>query len=92
MDIIEQCAGKLEPYIKQFLVSSLSGDSTFLDNSVDYHEVIYDVYQRSPQILHGIVPYITGELLVSIPYFLLLSFLVLCFFSYMPLGYVIHCS
>lgn len=65
MDVIEQCVGKLEPPIKQFLVSSLSGDGTFLGNSIDYHEVIYDVYQCAPQILYGIVPYITGELLAD---------------------------
>lgn len=74
MDVIGQCAGNLEPCIKQFLVSSLSGDSTCLNNSVDYHEVIYDVYQCAPQILYGIVPYITGELLVSTPCCWLLSF------------------
>lgn len=31
---------------------------------MDYHEIIYDVYHCAPQILSGVVPYLTGELLV----------------------------
>lgn len=64
MNVIEHCAGKLEPYIKQLLVSSLSGDNSYLNCSVDHHEVIFDIYQCAPEILTGIIPYITGELLV----------------------------
>lgn len=64
MNVIEQCAGKLEAGIKQFLVSSMSGDSRPGHGHIDYHEVIYDVYRCSPQILSGVVPYLTGELLV----------------------------
>ena len=81
MDVIEHCTGNLEPYIKQFLVSSISGDITRLNNSVDYHEVIYDVYQCAPQILYGIVPYITGVLLVSTPYCSLLALFFYLLFS-----------
>lgn len=65
MNVIEHCAGKLEPCINQFLVSLLSGDGSYLNNPPDYHEVIYDLYQCAPQILAGIVPYITGELLAD---------------------------
>lgn len=64
MNVIEQCAGKLEAGIKQFLVSLMSGDSRPGHSHIDYHEVIYDVYRCSPQILSGVVPYLTGELLV----------------------------
>lgn len=64
MKVIEQCSGKLEPSIKQFLVSSMSGDSRPTTFEIDYHEVIYDIYRCAPQILSGVVPYITGELLV----------------------------
>ncbi|XP_020090102.1 sister chromatid cohesion protein PDS5 homolog A isoform X1 [Ananas comosus] len=67
MNVIERCAGKLEPFIKQFLISSLSGDSGYLSDSVDHHEVIFDVYQCAPQMLTKIVPYITGELLTDKP-------------------------
>ena len=65
MNVIEQCAGKLEADIKQFLISSMSGDSKTAKYPLDYHEVIYDVYRCAPQILSGVVPYLTGELLVN---------------------------
>ncbi|XP_008805490.2 sister chromatid cohesion protein PDS5 homolog A isoform X2 [Phoenix dactylifera] len=65
MNVIEHCARKLEPCIMQFLVSSLSGDNSYLNKSLDHHEVIYDIYQCAPQILTGITPYITGELLTD---------------------------
>lgn len=64
MNVIEQCAGKLEACIRQFLISSMSGDSKS-NYQIDYHEVIYDVYCCAPQILSGVVPYLTGELLVN---------------------------
>ncbi|KAK0598612.1 hypothetical protein LWI29_036294 [Acer saccharum] len=64
MNVIEQSAGKIEAGIKKFLVSSMSGDKP--ENSqIDYHEVIYDVYRCAPQILSGVVPYLTGELLTD---------------------------
>lgn len=58
---------KLESPIKQFLVSSISGEGAFLSNTIDHHEVIFDLYQSGPQILTGVVPFITGELLVKQP-------------------------
>ncbi|MQM03151.1 hypothetical protein Taro_035925 [Colocasia esculenta] len=65
MNIVERCALKLEPYVKQFLVSSMSGDNSSLDTSIDYHEVIYDLYRCAPHMLYGVIPYITGELLTD---------------------------
>ncbi|XP_016550308.1 sister chromatid cohesion protein PDS5 homolog A isoform X2 [Capsicum annuum] len=65
MKVIEQCSGKLEPSIKEFLVTSISGDSSPTTFEIDYHEVIYDIYRCAPQILLGVVPYITGELLTD---------------------------
>ncbi|XP_057513185.1 sister chromatid cohesion protein PDS5 homolog A-like isoform X2 [Actinidia eriantha] len=65
INVIEQCAGKLEPGIKQFLISSMSGDSRSLNGQMDYHEIIYDIYRCAPQILSGVVPYLTGELLTD---------------------------
>ncbi|KAG1327428.1 hypothetical protein COCNU_01G013620 [Cocos nucifera] len=65
MNVIECCAGKLEPCILQFLISTMSGNNSYLNKSLDYCEVIYDVYQCAPQILSGIIPYITGELLAD---------------------------
>ncbi|XP_047148775.1 sister chromatid cohesion protein PDS5 homolog A-like isoform X1 [Vigna umbellata] len=63
INVIQQCVGKLEPSIKQFLLSLMSGDSKPLNNQVEYHGVIYDLYCRAPQILSGVLPYVTGELL-----------------------------
>ncbi|GER48127.1 sister chromatid cohesion protein pds5 [Striga asiatica] len=63
MSVIENCASKLEPGIKQFLVSSMSGDSKPVKPEISYHAVIYDIYKCAPQILSGVVPYLTGELL-----------------------------
>ena len=70
MDVIEHCAAILEPAVKLFLISSMTGENS-TSCEVDYHEVIYNLYRCSPQILLGIVPYLTGELLV-------ISFLVPC--------------
>ncbi|XP_021766736.1 sister chromatid cohesion protein PDS5 homolog A-A-like isoform X1 [Chenopodium quinoa] len=62
MNVIEHFATKLEPYVKQFLISSMTGENS-LNSEIDYHEVIYNLYRCSPQILLGVVPYLTGELL-----------------------------
>ncbi|PIN12278.1 Sister chromatid cohesion complex Cohesin, subunit PDS5 [Handroanthus impetiginosus] len=63
MNVIENCATKLEPSIKQFLVSSMSGDNRPLKHDVNYHGVLYNIYRCAPQVLSGVVPYLTGELL-----------------------------
>ncbi|XP_004293403.1 PREDICTED: sister chromatid cohesion protein PDS5 homolog A [Fragaria vesca subsp. vesca] len=65
MNVIEQSAGKLESGIRQFLISSMSGDNKSTDHQIDYHEVIYDVYRSAPQIVSAVVPYLTGELLTD---------------------------
>ncbi|KAJ9563026.1 hypothetical protein OSB04_008186 [Centaurea solstitialis] len=62
MNVIGQCAGKLEPGIKQFILSSMSGDSTPSNAQIDYHEVIYDIYRCAPHALSKIVKYLTREL------------------------------
>uniref|UniRef100_A0A7N0UYA4 Uncharacterized protein n=1 Tax=Kalanchoe fedtschenkoi TaxID=63787 RepID=A0A7N0UYA4_KALFE len=64
-DVIKQSAGNLEPAVKQFLISSISGDGKSSDNHIDYHEVIYDIYHCTPHILLGVIPYLTGELLTD---------------------------
>lgn len=64
MNVVERCAGKLEPGIKQFLVSSMSGDSKSQKSEINYHAVLYNISRSAPQIVSGVVPYLTGELLV----------------------------
>ncbi|XP_042029643.1 sister chromatid cohesion protein PDS5 homolog B-like isoform X1 [Salvia splendens] len=63
MNVVERCAEKLEPGIKQFFVSSMSGDSRSLKPEMNYKGVLYNIYRSAPQILSGVVPYLTGELL-----------------------------
>ncbi|KAE9591537.1 hypothetical protein Lalb_Chr20g0119541 [Lupinus albus] len=65
MNVIQQCIGRLEPVIKQFLLSLMSGDSKPVDSQVKYHDVIYDLYSCAPQILSGVLPHVTGELLAD---------------------------
>lgn len=62
-NVIEQAAGKLEPYINAFLTSWLTGNSSS-DNDIDHHGIILDVYQCTPKTHDVVVPYIIGELLV----------------------------
>lgn len=64
MNVIRQCARKLEPSIKQFLLSAISGDGNAQNSHIDYHDVIYGLYQCAPETLREIIPYLTGELLV----------------------------
>ncbi|KAL1537227.1 sister chromatid cohesion protein PDS5 B-like isoform X1 [Salvia divinorum] len=63
MNVVERCAEKLEPGLKQFFVSSMSGESRSLEPEMNHHAVIYNIYRSAPQILSGVVPYLTGELL-----------------------------
>ncbi|KAK7246004.1 hypothetical protein RIF29_40861 [Crotalaria pallida] len=65
VNVIQQCIGKLEPGIKQFLLSLMSEDSKPVDSLVKYHEVIYDIYSCAPQILSGVLPHVTAELLTD---------------------------
>lgn len=64
MDVIKRTAEKLESEVKQFLISSISGVGKSSDNNLDYHEVIYDIYHCAPNILLGVIPYLTVELSV----------------------------
>ncbi|EPS67178.1 hypothetical protein M569_07597, partial [Genlisea aurea] len=62
-NVIRKCAAKLEPSIKQFLVSSISGDRKTPQHGISYHGVLYNVYCCAPQVVSEVVPYLTGELL-----------------------------
>ncbi|KAL5225230.1 hypothetical protein ABZP36_011869 [Zizania latifolia] len=64
-NVIEHSAEKLEPYIRKFLTSSLAGDGSSVNDNIDHHEVIFDLYQCAPKVLKVVVPYITGELLAD---------------------------
>lgn len=62
MNVIQQCIGTLEPSIKQFFLSLVSGKSKPVNSQLQNHEVLYDICCCAPQILSGILPYVTGEL------------------------------
>ncbi|KAL6562372.1 hypothetical protein OROGR_003379 [Orobanche gracilis] len=63
MNVIKHCAAKLEPVIRKYLASSMSGDSRSLKSEINYQAVIYNIYRSAPQILSGVVSFLTGELL-----------------------------
>ncbi|KAI7740319.1 hypothetical protein M8C21_028104 [Ambrosia artemisiifolia] len=66
MSVIRQCAGKLEPGIKHVIVKSMSGEaSSSASFHIDHHEIIYDIYRCAPQALAGIIPYLSGELMID---------------------------
>lgn len=65
MNVIQQSMEKLEPSIKQFLLSLMSGGSKTMNSQVQYHEVIFDLYCCAPQTLSGVLPYVTEELMVN---------------------------
>ncbi|KAL2603500.1 hypothetical protein GLYMA_09G014600v4 [Glycine max] len=65
MNVIQQSMEKLEPSIKQFLLSLMSGGSKTMNSQVQYHEVIFDLYCCAPQTLSGVLPYVTEELMAD---------------------------
>ncbi|KAK7412751.1 hypothetical protein VNO78_04347 [Psophocarpus tetragonolobus] len=65
MNVIQESMEKIEPSIKQFLLSLMSGDSKTMNCQVQYHEVIYDLYCCAPQTLSGVLPHVTGELMTD---------------------------
>ncbi|XP_019463683.1 PREDICTED: sister chromatid cohesion protein PDS5 homolog A-like isoform X1 [Lupinus angustifolius] len=65
MNVIQQCVVKLEPSIKEFLLSLISGDIKPVNSLVEYHGIIYDLYCCAPLVLSGVLPYVTGELLTD---------------------------
>lgn len=85
VNVIEQCAEKLEPGIKDYLLSLMSGDSKPGNGEVQYHGVIYDLYCCAPQVLSGFLPYLTRELMVisyllaSIEHFMVSNFGLYCY-------------
>lgn len=69
MNVIKQCAVKLEPCINKLLISALSRTASSQNGHFDHHEAIYEIYCGAPQILHGVVAYMIEELSVVSPNF-----------------------
>nr|GEV61445.1 sister chromatid cohesion protein PDS5 homolog B-like isoform X1 [Tanacetum cinerariifolium] len=62
MSVIKECAGQLEPGIKQFILSSMSRENSSSNPEIDYREVIYDIYRCAPLTLSKVIPRLTKEL------------------------------
>lgn len=43
MNVIAQCAGKLEPGIKQFILKSMSSEGNYVLSQIDYQEIMYKI-------------------------------------------------
>jgi len=66
MNVMEQCAIKLEPYVIHFITSAMSAEEDSQNNlQTTYHEIIYDIYQCAPQMLQSVIPNMTHELLTD---------------------------
>lgn len=74
VSVIHSCAEKLEPFVCGFLTSCfLDRDAVDGDLKEFYHEIVFKIFQCSPQMLLAVIPNLIQELLVSLPY--------LCFHS-----------
>ncbi|KAF3796619.1 Sister chromatid cohesion PDS5-like protein A [Nymphaea thermarum] len=65
VNVIKQCAVKLEPCINKLLISALSRTASSQNGHFDHHEAIFEIYCGAPQILHGVVAYMIEELSVD---------------------------
>jgi sister-chromatid-cohesion protein PDS5 len=65
VSIIQNCAEKLEPFICGFLTTCIL-DRDAVENELKeyYHEIIFQIFQCSPQMLLAVIPNLTHELLV----------------------------
>lgn len=61
--VVQQCAGKLEPYVQRLLTSvMLEGRAAEINLHADYHDIIHEIYQCAPQMLLAVIPNLTQEL------------------------------
>ncbi|KAJ0969546.1 hypothetical protein J5N97_022423 [Dioscorea zingiberensis] len=66
ISVIQNCAGKLEPSIRMFLMSCiLNRDASRSDLEQSYHEIILEIYQYAPQTLFIVIPNLTQELITD---------------------------
>lgn len=70
VDIIQNCAEKLEHIVRIFLTSCiLSKDAPVNEHRKLHHKIILEIFQCAPQMLFAVIPCLTHELLVC--YYLL---------------------
>uniref|UniRef100_A0A453G0R9 Uncharacterized protein n=1 Tax=Aegilops tauschii subsp. strangulata TaxID=200361 RepID=A0A453G0R9_AEGTS len=67
VDIIQNCAEKLEHIVRIFLTSCiLSKDAPVNEHRKLHHKIILEIFQCAPQMLFAVIPCLTHELLVDI--------------------------
>ncbi|MQL79390.1 hypothetical protein Taro_011842, partial [Colocasia esculenta] len=66
VSLVQNCAERLEPHIRGFLISSfLERDTTGNELKDSYHEIIFEIFQCAPQMLIAVIPNLTEELLTD---------------------------
>ncbi|VAH66439.1 unnamed protein product [Triticum turgidum subsp. durum] len=64
VDIIQNCAEKLEHIVRIFLTSCiLSKDAPVNEHKKPHHKIILEIFQCAPQMLFAVIPCLTHELL-----------------------------
>ncbi|PNT73259.1 hypothetical protein BRADI_2g56220v3 [Brachypodium distachyon] len=67
VDIIQNCAEKLEHMVRNFLSSCiLNKDAAVNEHWKLHHKIILEIFQCAPQMLFAVIPSLTHELLVDI--------------------------
>ncbi|EEC71871.1 hypothetical protein OsI_04583 [Oryza sativa Indica Group] len=64
VDIIQNCAEKLEPVLRTFLSSCIfNKDVPANETRKQHHKIILEMFQCAPQMLFAVIPHLTHELL-----------------------------
>ena len=65
VDIIQNCAEKLEHIVRIFLSSCIfNKDAPANEHKKLHHKIILEIFQCAPQMLFAVIPSLTHELLV----------------------------
>uniref|UniRef100_A0A0D9V8B2 Tudor domain-containing protein n=1 Tax=Leersia perrieri TaxID=77586 RepID=A0A0D9V8B2_9ORYZ len=64
VDIVQNCAEKLEPILRAFLSSCIfNKDAPVNEVRKPHHKIILEIFQCAPQMLFAVIPHLTHELL-----------------------------
>jgi hypothetical protein len=75
VDIIQNCAGKLEQTARIFLSTCISNkDAPVNEHRKLHHKIIVEIFQCAPKMLFAVIPSLTQELLVCHSLLTLLHF------------------
>ncbi|KAG8054608.1 hypothetical protein GUJ93_ZPchr0001g31830 [Zizania palustris] len=66
VDVIQNCAEKLEPILRTFLSSCIfNKDVPVNETRKPHHKIILEIFQCAPQMLFAVIPHLTHELLFT---------------------------